>query len=74
MYLRVLFILLQAPELPEEQEEYKEYIPEDIYVYKPPISKPWVSLGSEKEIEEESVKESTKQVRGLGMTFSVSPL
>ncbi|XP_047583593.1 dynein axonemal intermediate chain 3 [Lutra lutra] len=53
---------LNAPELPEEQEEYKEYIPEDVYVYKPPISKPWVSLGSEKEIEEESVKESTKQI------------
>ncbi|XP_037682675.1 dynein intermediate chain 3, axonemal isoform X2 [Choloepus didactylus] len=53
---------LNAPEVPEEQEEYKEYIPEDIYIYKPPVSKPWVSLGSEKEIEEESVKESTKQI------------
>uniref|UniRef100_A0A8D1SX31 Dynein axonemal intermediate chain 3 n=2 Tax=Sus scrofa TaxID=9823 RepID=A0A8D1SX31_PIG len=53
---------LNPPEAPEEQEEYKEYIPEDIYIYKPPVSKPWVSLGSEKEIEEESVKESTKQV------------
>ncbi|ELK06302.1 WD repeat-containing protein 63 [Pteropus alecto] len=53
------------PEVPEEQEEYKEfkdYSPEDISVYKPPISKPWVSLGSEKEVEEESVKESTKQI------------
>ncbi|XP_045657834.1 dynein axonemal intermediate chain 3 [Ursus americanus] len=53
---------LNPPEVPEEQEEYKEHIPEDVYVYKPPISKPWVSLGSEKEIEEESVKESTKQI------------
>ncbi|XP_047641384.1 dynein axonemal intermediate chain 3 isoform X4 [Phacochoerus africanus] len=53
---------LNPPEVPEEQEEYKEYIPEDVYIYKPPVSKPWVSLGSEKEIEEESVKESTKQV------------
>ncbi|XP_077882756.1 dynein axonemal intermediate chain 3 isoform X2 [Ictidomys tridecemlineatus] len=54
---------LNPPEvLPEEQEETKELIPEDIYVYQPPVSKPWVSLGSEKEIEEESVKESTKQI------------
>ncbi|XP_027470263.1 WD repeat-containing protein 63 isoform X2 [Zalophus californianus] len=53
---------LNSPEVPEEQEEYKEHIPEDIYIYKPPISKPWVSLGSEKEIAEESVKESTKQI------------
>ncbi|XP_073090319.1 dynein axonemal intermediate chain 3 isoform X1 [Manis javanica] len=53
---------LNAPQVPEEQEEYKEHIPEDLFVYKPPISKPWVSLGSEKEIEEESVKESTKQI------------
>nr|KAF6509077.1 hypothetical protein HJG63_020628 [Rousettus aegyptiacus] len=56
---------LNPPEVPEEQEEYKEfkdYFPEDIPVYKPPISKPWVSLGSEKEVEEESVKESTKQI------------
>ncbi|KAF4021627.1 hypothetical protein G4228_013851 [Cervus hanglu yarkandensis] len=53
---------LNPPELPEEQEEYKDHIPEETYIYKPPISKPWVSLGSEKEIEEESVKESTKQI------------
>lgn len=65
-----VFVLLQPPEAPEEQEEYKEYIPEDIYIYKPPVSKPWVSLGSEKEIEEESVKESTKQVSGLNMISS----
>ncbi|XP_076976534.1 dynein axonemal intermediate chain 3 isoform X2 [Tamandua tetradactyla] len=53
---------LNPPEVPEEQEEYKEYIPEDIYIYKPPVPKPWISLGSEKEIEEESVKESAKQI------------
>uniref|UniRef100_A0A2K6D4E4 Dynein axonemal intermediate chain 3 n=1 Tax=Macaca nemestrina TaxID=9545 RepID=A0A2K6D4E4_MACNE len=53
---------LNPPEVSEEQEEYKEYIPEDVYIYKPPVSKPWVSLGSEKEIEEESVTESTKQI------------
>ncbi|TKC45828.1 hypothetical protein EI555_000939, partial [Monodon monoceros] len=53
---------LNPPEVPEEQEECKEHIPEDTYIYKPPISKPWVSLGSEKEIEEESVKKSTKEI------------
>ncbi|KAL1772377.1 WD repeat-containing protein 63 [Sigmodon hispidus] len=53
---------LKTPEVPEEQEEIKEHSPEDIYIYKPPISKPWVSLGSEKEIEEESVKESKRRI------------
>ncbi|XP_049474428.1 dynein axonemal intermediate chain 3 [Panthera uncia] len=53
---------LNCPEVPEEQEEYKEHTSEDLYIYKPPISKPWVSLGSEKEIDEESVKESAKQI------------
>ncbi|KAM6217081.1 dynein axonemal intermediate chain 3 [Rhynchocyon petersi] len=53
---------LNAPEVPEEHEEYKEHVIEDVYVYKPPASKPWVSLGSEKEIEDESVKESEKQI------------
>ncbi|XP_043942811.1 dynein axonemal intermediate chain 3 [Protopterus annectens] len=32
-------------------------------VYKPPLSKPWVSLGSEKEIEDESVKDFQKQIK-----------
>uniref|UniRef100_A0A2K6EL97 Dynein axonemal intermediate chain 3 n=1 Tax=Propithecus coquereli TaxID=379532 RepID=A0A2K6EL97_PROCO len=54
---------LNPPEVPEEQEEHKEHISEEVYVYKPPVSKPWVSLGSEKEIEEESVKEYTKQIK-----------
>ncbi|KAH0519448.1 WD repeat-containing protein 63 [Microtus ochrogaster] len=53
---------LKTPEVPEEQEEPKEHGPEDTHVYKPPVSKPWVSLGSEKEIEEESVKESKRRV------------
>ncbi|XP_051021822.1 dynein axonemal intermediate chain 3 [Acomys russatus] len=53
---------LKTPEVPEEQEETREYVQEEVFVYKPPVSKPWVSLGSEKEIEEESVKESKKRV------------
>ncbi|XP_006898441.1 PREDICTED: WD repeat-containing protein 63 [Elephantulus edwardii] len=51
-----------APEVPEEQEEYKEGDIEDKHIYKPPVSKPWVSLGSEKEIDDESVKESKRQI------------
>lgn len=59
-------IYLNSLEALEEREEIKE-IPEDTYIYKPPVSKPWVSLGSEKELAEESVKESTKQT-----TFMIS--
>ncbi|XP_074077877.1 dynein axonemal intermediate chain 3 [Macrotis lagotis] len=50
--------ILKLPEEQMDTEEAKESV-EDIYVYKPPVPKPWVSLGSEKEIEEESVHEST---------------
>ncbi|XP_016076111.1 PREDICTED: WD repeat-containing protein 63 [Miniopterus natalensis] len=56
------FNLSEVPEEQEEHKELKDYVPEEIYIYKPPLSKPWVSLGSEKEIEEESVKGSTKQI------------
>ncbi|XP_026529956.1 WD repeat-containing protein 63 [Notechis scutatus] len=52
--------LLNPPE-PEEEEEVKEGVPEE--VYKPPVWKPWVSLGSEKEIEEESVRESIRRIK-----------
>ncbi|KAM4873171.1 dynein axonemal intermediate chain 3 isoform 2-T2 [Thomomys bottae] len=55
---------LNPPEVSEEQDEYKE-LPEDLYVYQPPVSKPWVSLGSEKEIEEESVKDARRQITYL---------
>ncbi|KAM6455292.1 dynein axonemal intermediate chain 3 [Liasis olivaceus] len=53
--------ILNPPEPEEEEGEVKEGIPEEIY--KPPVRKPWVSLGSEKEIEEESVKESTRKIK-----------
>ncbi|XP_073449718.1 dynein axonemal intermediate chain 3 [Aquarana catesbeiana] len=43
-------------------EEAKEEDTED-YTYHPPISKPWVSLGSEKEIEEEMVRESRAKIK-----------
>ncbi|XP_055470320.1 dynein axonemal intermediate chain 3 isoform X1 [Psammomys obesus] len=51
----------KALEVPEEQEELKDHA-QEVYIYKPPVSKPWISFGSEKEIEEESVKESKKRV------------
>ncbi|XP_042675433.1 dynein axonemal intermediate chain 3 [Centrocercus urophasianus] len=55
---------LKPPETAEEMdsEEEKEETPE-VCAYKPPVSKPWVSLGSEKEVEEESVKERVKKIK-----------
>lgn len=45
----------------EELEEEEEI--EDVYVpYTPPVAKPWQSLGSELEIDEETVVESRKKV------------
>ncbi|XP_028918860.1 dynein intermediate chain 3, axonemal isoform X1 [Ornithorhynchus anatinus] len=53
-------ILLPLQEKLEKEE--KESVEEE-YVYNPPVPKPWVSLGSEKEIEEESVKGSQIQIK-----------
>ncbi|XP_031455865.1 WD repeat-containing protein 63 [Phasianus colchicus] len=55
---------LKPPETAEkmDSEEEKEETPE-VCAYKPPVSKPWVSLGSEKEVEEESVKERVKKIK-----------
>uniref|UniRef100_A0A674ITB9 WD repeat domain 63 n=1 Tax=Terrapene triunguis TaxID=2587831 RepID=A0A674ITB9_9SAUR len=53
---------LNPPEAVEEEGETKEGTTEE-YVYKPPVRKPWVSLGSEKEIEEESVNESLRKIK-----------
>nr|XP_025038962.1 WD repeat-containing protein 63 isoform X3 [Pelodiscus sinensis] len=53
---------LNPPEAVEEEGETKDGMVEE-YVYKPPVRKPWVSLGSEKEIEEESVKESLREIK-----------
>ena len=47
--------------LQEEHEEEEEI--EEVYVpYTPPVAKPWQSLGSEVEIDEEIVVESRKKV------------
>nr|XP_008112387.1 PREDICTED: WD repeat-containing protein 63 isoform X2 [Anolis carolinensis] len=53
---------LNPPEEEEDEREAKEGVQEE-YVYKPPVRKPWISLGSEKEIEEESFKESRKMIK-----------
>ncbi|NXG52666.1 WDR63 protein, partial [Psilopogon haemacephalus] len=52
--------LLKPPETAEE-ENGEETL--EVHPYKPPVHKPWVSLGSEKEIEEESVKESVPKIK-----------
>lgn len=56
----------QPLETAEEEEEEKEESREEtleVNPYKPPVHKPWVSLGSEKEVEEESVKDTVTKVR-----------
>ncbi|XP_047914967.1 dynein axonemal intermediate chain 3 isoform X2 [Anser cygnoides] len=50
---------LKPPDTAEEKEEKSEEEKEgtlDVHAYKRSVRKPWVSLGSEKEVEEESVK------------------
>lgn len=58
------YFLSQAGE-PEEGEEEKEEEEEEddtVYMYIPPEPKDWVSQGSEKEINEQSVKENRRHV------------
>ncbi|KAM5148884.1 dynein axonemal intermediate chain 3 [Mantella aurantiaca] len=53
--------ILHPPESVTDEEAKEEDV-ED-FTYHPPVSKPWVSLGSEKEIEEEMVKESRAKIK-----------
>ncbi|NWH54236.1 WDR63 protein, partial [Fregata magnificens] len=59
--------LLKPPETAEEKEEEKEEENREetleVHPYKPPVHKPWVSLGSEKEVEEESVKDTVTKIK-----------
>ncbi|XP_054068004.1 dynein axonemal intermediate chain 3 [Rissa tridactyla] len=59
--------LLKPPETTEEKEEEKEEengeATLEVHPYKPPVHKPWVSLGSEKEVEEESVKATVAKIK-----------
>ncbi|NXE06677.1 WDR63 protein, partial [Lophotis ruficrista] len=57
--------LLKPPETAEEEEKEEENTEGtlEIHPYKPPVPKPWVSLGSEKEVEEESVKETVTKIK-----------
>ena len=45
-----------------EGEEEEEEEDTTVYQYVPPVSKPWVSQGSELEIEEESMAQARKKV------------
>ncbi|NWV00483.1 WDR63 protein, partial [Upupa epops] len=63
--------LLKSPEnaerkeqekVEEEKEENREGL-QEVHSYKPTVHKPWVSLGSEKEVEEESVKETAPKIK-----------
>ncbi|KFV59437.1 WD repeat-containing protein 63, partial [Tyto alba] len=59
--------LLKSAETAEEKEDKKEEENREetleVHPYKPPVPKPWVSLGSEKEVEEESVKDTDTKIR-----------
>ncbi|NXF90567.1 WDR63 protein, partial [Eubucco bourcierii] len=55
--------LLKPPETVEEKEEENGEENLEVHPYKPPVHKPWVSLGSEKEVEEESIKESVPKIK-----------
>ncbi|KGL73318.1 WD repeat-containing protein 63, partial [Tinamus guttatus] len=64
--------LLKPPDVAEEKEQEKEKDDDENKegtleesVYKPPVRKPWVSLGSEKEVEEESVKDTVSKIKYL---------
>ncbi|NXK31911.1 WDR63 protein, partial [Piprites chloris] len=53
--------LVKPPETAEE--EGKEDIEEPVDPFKPLVPRPWVSLGSEKEVEEESVKDNGTKIK-----------
>ncbi|KAK1210332.1 DNAI3 protein, partial [Pygoscelis papua] len=59
--------LLKPPETAEEKDDDKEEENREetleVHPYKPPVHKPWVSLGSEKEVEEESVKDTATKIK-----------
>lgn len=48
--------------LSQDEQEDEEEIEEEYVPYTPPVAKPWNSLGSELEIDEETVVESRKKV------------
>ncbi|XP_029474213.1 WD repeat-containing protein 63 isoform X2 [Rhinatrema bivittatum] len=54
--------ILHPPEVLEKEGDLKAGLSEE-YIYKPPIPKEWISLGSEKEVEEEAVKECKDKLK-----------
>ncbi|ROL01490.1 WD repeat-containing protein 63 [Anabarilius grahami] len=61
--------MLKSPVQGEDEQLVEDKEEEDMIVPKTPESHPWISLGSEQEIEEESVTESRPRLR-----FKISPL
>ncbi|NXF32805.1 WDR63 protein, partial [Nyctibius bracteatus] len=55
--------LLKIPETAEEKEEENREGTLEVHPYKPPVHKPWVSLGSEKEVEEAAVKDTVAKIK-----------
>ncbi|NWV08011.1 WDR63 protein, partial [Ptilonorhynchus violaceus] len=55
--------LVKPPETVEETEEKEEENREETLEVHPFVRKPWVSHGSEKEVEEESVKETDAKIK-----------
>ncbi|NXP27266.1 WDR63 protein, partial [Scytalopus superciliaris] len=53
--------LLKPPETAEEEEDREDT--REVHPFKPVIPRPWVSLGSEKEVEEESVKDTVTKIK-----------
>ncbi|XP_040263855.1 dynein intermediate chain 3, axonemal [Bufo bufo] len=53
--------MLQPPEPITDEEEKDEDF--DDFAYVPPVPRPWISLGSELEVEEEMVKESQTKIK-----------
>ncbi|KAJ7410142.1 hypothetical protein WISP_111177 [Willisornis vidua] len=54
--------LIKPPETAEEEKEDREDTLE-VHPFKPIVPKPWISLGSEKEVEEESVKDTVRKIK-----------
>ncbi|XP_056388491.1 dynein axonemal intermediate chain 3 isoform X2 [Hyla sarda] len=53
--------ILQPPEPVTDEEEKDD--DSEVFTYVPPVPRPWISLGSELEVEEEMVKESQTKIK-----------
>uniref|UniRef100_A0A671PW20 WD repeat domain 63 n=1 Tax=Sinocyclocheilus anshuiensis TaxID=1608454 RepID=A0A671PW20_9TELE len=69
IYGQSFYLVLTVEGDDEEQIKHEEEEEEEMIIPKTPESHPWISLGSEQEIEEESVTESRPRLR-----YKISPL